>query len=197
MQNPRLCHMNMQQPVREIFLDGRLGAGPTTREPRARRRAAVAAAGSAADPTFAAPSLPEIRGSPNVLVLGGTGRVGSSTASALLRAVPAVNLTLASRTEESYQAALARRPELQPAAHARCNIDDDGALSTALRGVDLVIHAAGPFQRRQGCGVLEAAIAAGVPYMDICDDSGYSQRAKALHARAQAAGVPAITTAGM
>ena len=59
------------------------------------------------------------------------------------------------------------------------------------------IHAAGPFQRRQDCSVLEAAIAAGVPYLDVCDDTAYSQRAKQLHAKAAAAGVPAITSAGI
>lgn len=37
----------------------------------------------------------------------------------------------------------------------------------------------------------------GVPYLDVCDDTDYSQRAKALHERAAAAGVPAITTAGI
>jgi hypothetical protein len=60
-----------------------------------------------------------------------------------------------------------------------------------------VIHAAGPFQRRPRCDVLEAAIAAGVPYLDVCDDTDYSQRAKALSAKAAAAGLPAITSAGI
>lgn len=89
-------------------------------------------------------------------------------------------------------------------------------------------HTAGPFQRKEQCAVLEAAVAAGVPYMDVCDDMDYSQRAKRLHKarwrnvcvpadmmcgpvdtstcrtistvhpqKAEAAGVPAITTAGI
>lgn len=33
--------------------------------------------------------------------------------------------------------------------------------------------------------------------MDVCDDTGYSQRAKQLHGKAAAAGVPAITTTGI
>lgn len=33
--------------------------------------------------------------------------------------------------------------------------------------------------------------------MDVCDDTAYSQRAKALHQRAADAGVPAITTTGI
>lgn len=76
------------------------------------------------------------------------------------------------------------------------DIDDPAALESALQGADLVVHTAGPFQRKATCGVLEAAIATRTPYMDVCDDADYSQRAKGCHERACAAGVPAITTAG-
>lgn len=41
--------------------------------------------------------------------------------------------------------------------------------------MDLVIHAAGPFQRRDKCHALEAAIETGTPYLDVCDDVAYSQ----------------------
>ena len=47
-----------------------------------------------------------------MLILGGTGRVGSSTASALLRRRPDVEVILASRSRESYDAAIKKRPEL-------------------------------------------------------------------------------------
>lgn len=57
------------------------------------------------------------------------------------------------------------------------------------QGADLVLHAAGPFQRRTECNVLEACIAARVPYIDICDDADYSQRAKALHQKCAAAAI--------
>ena len=46
-----------------------------------------------------------------VLVLGGTGRV-ASTASALLRRRPDLNVILASRSKESYDAAIKKRPDL-------------------------------------------------------------------------------------
>lgn len=62
-----------------------------------------------------------------------------------------------------------------PASHAR--------RCSWLQDVDLLVHAAGPFQRRTECNVLEACIAAGVPYMDVCDDADYTQRAKGLHQR--------------
>ena len=76
------------------------------------------------------------------------------------------------------------------------DIDDAASLEAVLRGADLVVHTAGPFQRKTTCDVLEAAIATRTPYMDVCDDADYSQRARGYHERAQAAGVPAITTAG-
>ncbi|GJN13839.1 hypothetical protein PR202_gb00587 [Eleusine coracana subsp. coracana] len=70
-------------------------------------------------------------------------------------------------------------------------------LEEALQGVDLVVHAAGPFQREQKCAVLEAAISTKTAYIDVCDDTDYSWRAKGFHEQAKAAGVPAITTAGI
>lgn len=109
------------------------------------------------------------------MVVGGSGRIGGSTAAALLAAVPEAKITLASRSVDSYNQAVSQRPALAAAAHRQCNIDDPASLASALKGADLVIHAAGPFQRRPRCDVLEAAIAAGVPYLDVCDDSDYAQ----------------------
>ncbi|XP_031272467.1 uncharacterized protein LOC116130926 [Pistacia vera] len=77
------------------------------------------------------------------------------------------------------------------------NIDNVDSLETALRDVDLVVHAAGPFQQSQNCNVLEAAIETKTAYMDVCDDTSYALRAKSLKDRAIAANVPAITTGGI
>ena len=88
-------------------------------------------------------------------------------------------------------------PALRGATFAACDVDDAASLAAALQGADLVVHAAGPFQRQSSCAVLEAAIAARVPYVDVCDDTEYAQRAKALHSRAEAAGVRALVCAGM
>ena len=77
------------------------------------------------------------------------------------------------------------------------DIDDAASLEAALKGVSLVVHTAGPFQRKDTCGVLEAAIATRTPYMDVCDDTEHSQRLRAYSDKAKAAGVPAITTAGV
>ena len=77
------------------------------------------------------------------------------------------------------------------------DIDDSAQLAAALRGTDLLLHCAGPFQRKETCAVLEACLEEGTPYMDVCDDTDYSAKARTYHERAQAAGVPAIITAGM
>lgn len=131
-----------------------------------------------------------------VIIVGGTGRVGLSTASAL---VADTSLTLAGRSEANFRAAQASRPELKAAAFRRIDMDaGQQALVDALRGFDLVIHAAGPFQRRPQCDVLEAALQAGVRlYVDVCDDTEYARNARGLHARAQAAGLRGITGAGI
>lgn len=164
---------------------------------RDRRARIVLRVSSAASPDFQTPAVPSIIGTKNVVVLGGSGRVGSSTAAALKNAVPNVNLTIASRSQSSYTDAVSRRPQLRDSTFKACNIDNPSELMVAISGADLVIHAAGPFQRRTECNVLEASIAAGVPYLDVCDDTEYAKRAKRLHEKAKSAGVPAISTAGI
>ncbi len=88
------------------------------------------------------------------------------------------------------------RPYFPALQFACVDIDDAASLESALKGVDLVVHTAGPFQRKDTCGVLEAAIATRTPYMDVCDDTDHSQRLRGYFDEAKAAGVPAITTAG-
>ncbi|XP_024046977.1 uncharacterized protein LOC18050505 isoform X3 [Citrus clementina] len=80
---------------------------------------------------------------------------------------------------------------------AEVNIYNEGSLLMALRDVDLVVHAAGPFQQAPKCTVLEAAIETKTAYIDVCDDTIYSQRAKSFKDRAIAANIPAITTGGI
>jgi len=50
-----------------------------------------------------------------VLILGGTGRVGSSTAVALLRLDPHLEIVVGSRSQDSYTAAVKKRPDLKGA----------------------------------------------------------------------------------
>ena len=92
--------------------------------------------------------LPSLPRQPRVVLIGGTGRVGSSTASNLKRLVPDAELILGSRTAETFDAAMERRPELEGSKHARLDIDDLPTIERAIDGADLVVHTAGPFQRK-------------------------------------------------
>jgi saccharopine dehydrogenase-like NADP-dependent oxidoreductase len=132
-----------------------------------------------------------------VLVLGGSGRVGSSAAAALLQLTPGHTITLAGRREATYAAAVKRRPELARSSFAPVDINDFDAVKAAATAHDLVVHAAGPFQRREELVVLRACIAARTPYVDVCDDQAHSKLTKSLHMDAVAAGVPCVTTAGI
>ncbi|KAG0601379.1 hypothetical protein M758_11G106000 [Ceratodon purpureus] len=90
-----------------------------------------------------------------VLVMGGTGRVGGSTLRALSKGGD-LHLIVGGRNREKGEA-LAR--ELGGSVEfLGFDMDDPSALRAAIDGVDLVVHAAGPFQRRPECAVLEAAI---------------------------------------
>lgn len=132
-----------------------------------------------------------------VVIVGGTGRVGLSTALALASCGAPLSLTLAGRDAARFQAVTASEPTLRDASFVACDVEDAASLAAALRGAALVVHAAGPFQRQPRCAVLEAAIAARVPYLDVCDDTAYAQRAKGLQGAAAAAGIRAVTCGGM
>ena len=132
-----------------------------------------------------------------MVIVGGTGRVGRSTAVALAGCGTPLALVLAGRDAAHFQAATAAEPALRGASFVACDVEDPASLAAALRGAALVVHAAGPFQRQPRCAVLEAAVAARVPYLDVCDDTEYAQRAKALQGEAAAAGIRAVTCGGM
>ncbi|CAD5315133.1 unnamed protein product [Arabidopsis thaliana] len=130
-----------------------------------------------------------------VLVLGGTGRVGGSTATALSKLCPELKIVVGGRNREKGEAMVAKLGENSE--FSQVDINDAKMLETSLRDVDLVVHAAGPFQQAPRCTVLEAAIKTKTAYLDVCDDTSYAFRAKSLEAEAIAANIPALTTAGI
>lgn len=60
----------------------------------------------------------------HVVVIGGTGRVGSSTAAALIALDPNLKVSIAGRSQESHAAMLLRRPELASVPFKQCDITD-------------------------------------------------------------------------
>jgi len=78
---------------------------------------------------------------------------------------------------------------------ARVDVTNHTDLLEAMRQVDLVMNCVGPFFRF-GVPVLEAAIEAGIDYLDICDDPEPTKTMHELHGRAKEAKVTAIIGLG-
>ena len=75
-----------------------------------------------------------------VVILGGTGRVGSSTAVALLRLDPHLDVVVGSRSRESYAAAVKKRPDLNGATFEevrRLALSSQCAISSFCLGVSV------------------------------------------------------------
>lgn len=123
--------------------------------------------------------------------------MGSASAASLLENFPGYDVEVASRSQASFERALQLRPGLKRARFVPCDIGDKEAVKAAIAGADLVLHTAGPFQHSTNVNVIEAALETRTPYVDVCDDTTYSERVKSYHSAAVAAGVPALTTAGI
>ncbi|PNG99978.1 hypothetical protein TSOC_014224 [Tetrabaena socialis] len=108
--------------MRSLAAGAQRPCAPSSRlpAPRAPRRACAAFASASASSSAATGGVPDAK----VVVIGGTGRVGSATASALLQQFPNLEVTLASRSDASYAAAVARRPNLRKAAFKAVDITD-------------------------------------------------------------------------
>ncbi|KAL5567079.1 hypothetical protein UlMin_030243 [Ulmus minor] len=139
--------------------------------------------------------LPEKTRKSRILVLGGTGRVGGSTAIALSKLCPELRLVIGGRNREKGAAVvdtIGGNSEF-----SEVDIDNPKSLEAALSGVDLVVHAAGPFQQTEKCPVLEVALKTKTAYVDVCDDTNHAFRAKSFNDKAVAANIPAIISGGI
>ncbi|KAL5566679.1 hypothetical protein UlMin_029843 [Ulmus minor] len=139
--------------------------------------------------------LPEKTRKSRILVLGGTGRVGGSTAIALSKLCPELRLVIGGRNREKGAAVvdtIGGNSEF-----SEVDIDNPKSLEAALSGVDLVVHTAGPFQQTEKCPVLEVALKTKTAYVDVCDDTNHAFRAKSFNDKAVAANIPAIISGGI
>eukprot|EP00190_Bangiopsis_sp_CCMP1999_P003800 CAMPEP_0198733762 /NCGR_PEP_ID=MMETSP1475-20131203/48025_1 /TAXON_ID= ORGANISM="Unidentified sp., Strain CCMP1999" /NCGR_SAMPLE_ID=MMETSP1475 /ASSEMBLY_ACC=CAM_ASM_001111 /LENGTH=404 /DNA_ID=CAMNT_0044497111 /DNA_START=1277 /DNA_END=2491 /DNA_ORIENTATION=+ len=133
-----------------------------------------------------------------ILVLGGTGRVGQSICRELLRRGEQeqvdISLTIGGRNEGRARSFINAHPSVK---FSQFDITDEDRLADAIAGFDLVVHAAGPFQRKDRPEVLEAAIKAKVHYQDVCDDVSHMHMAKWLNEQAVQAGISATLCTGI
>jgi len=125
-----------------------------------------------------------IQHSPASIVVGGTSDARfKSSRKRWIDQFPAYEEELLKKV--NFVAVDRERPESVAAA-----FDNDG------NDIDLVVHAAGPFQGKVKCpnGVLEACVTASIMYIDVCDDYCTASAAKTKYAaRAQA---PCILSTG-
>jgi saccharopine dehydrogenase-like NADP-dependent oxidoreductase len=142
---------------------------------------------------------------PDVLVVGGNGRVGASTVRWLdklsHRAEAPLRLAIGGRSPDGFEATRARLKEQGVRAELSfVRVDLDGGLeqlAAAVAGTSLVVHTAGPFQQRTEPTLLKAALSAGVPYCDVCDELELSRNARALAPEAERLGVPCVVSCGI
>ncbi|WP_042874193.1 saccharopine dehydrogenase family protein [Acinetobacter haemolyticus] len=77
----------------------------------------------------------------------------------------------------------------------RLDLYDKENLQTVVKGADLVVLGAGPYIRTSA-PVIEACLAAKVPYLDFDDDVESTEHALTLHKKAQEAGIPIYVGCG-
>ena len=118
-----------------------------------------------------------------VTVLGGTGIFGGRIARALA-GTEGLSVRVAARDRDRGEA-FARGIG---AAFVRAEVEDAASLASAVEGASLVVHAAGPFQRRD-YAVARACIERGVHYLDLADAREFVVGIGSLDAEARRHGV--------
>ena len=128
-----------------------------------------------------------------VLIVGGSGRIGSSVAADLLANTQAQviiagrNLLVGSRVCDR----LGDRAQF-----LSLDLADRVGLNNAITMSALVVNCAGPFHYRD-TAVLDTCIANGINYVDVSDHPSFTRKAMACALAAEQAGVTAIVNTGI
>ncbi len=128
-----------------------------------------------------------------VLILGGSGRIGSSVAADLIHHTEA-EIVVAGRNGaagERVCQSLGDRGQF-----LALDLADSDRLRAAIAHANLVIHCAGPFHYRD-TSVLQTCIDSGVNYIDVSDHPSFTRKATACSDAAAQAGITAIVNTGI
>jgi saccharopine dehydrogenase-like NADP-dependent oxidoreductase len=126
-----------------------------------------------------------------VLIIGGTGRIGQSVAKDILSQTKAHVTITGRQSGQAVAASLGPRATFMP-----LDLADLPGLAAAVSAADLVIHTAGPFHDRNA-QVLRLCIAGGVNYLDVSDHRSFTNKAVAYREQAIANNVTAIINTGV
>ena len=129
-----------------------------------------------------------------IVVLGGCGGIGTVAVQALAQIEDVTELVVADlryQPAAELAAALGRPGVTADAVDAT----SPGSLAEVLEGADVVLNCIGPFYRF-GPPILEAAIEAGVDYVDVCDDLAPTRHMLELDGRAREKGVSCLVGMG-
>lgn len=129
-----------------------------------------------------------------LLILGGAGGIGQVAAQATAVFDTYSRVILADLRASAAQAVVDAIGDERFSARA-VDVLNREALDVALADCDVVLNCVGPFYRF-GPPVLEAAIAAGVDYVDVCDDLAPTRHMLELDGAARKAGVRCLLGMG-
>lgn len=130
---------------------------------------------------------------PTVVVLGAGGAQASGLIRGLGRSATELRLICADRRFRDDTVIDAGNQEVQEVEFDL--LADPGKLHEILAGADLVLNCTGPYYTL-GPVILDAAIAAGTNYVDICDDADATELLLQRDEAAKAAGVTALIGMG-
>ncbi len=129
-----------------------------------------------------------------VLALGGCGDMGRMALAVLLESPLVTSITLADKNYELAKriAELIGLEKLNP---IEIDVTEREKLTDLMSKHDIIVTTVGPYYKF-GKLILEAAIEAKKPYVDICDDWDATQEIIGLNEKVKAAGIPALIGIG-
>lgn len=129
-----------------------------------------------------------------LVILGGCGAVGSTAVRTLATTeyydeyvVADKELDMANKLSSELGPDKVKAVEL--------NADDPQSLQNAIAGSSVILNCVGPYYK-YGPPILEAAIKAGIDYVDICDDMDATEIMLELDGKAKEAGISALVGMG-
>ncbi len=129
-----------------------------------------------------------------LVILGGCGAVGGTAVRSLATTAYFDEYVVADKDIEAARKLSAELGEDKVKA-VKLDADDAQSLRGAIAGASVILNCVGPFYK-YGPPILEAAIDAGIDYVDICDDMDATEIMLEMDGKAAGAGISALIGMG-